>query len=372
MNEEAIEILEPGAHISSQQLDAIQNDADLREACQDLMTVQSVLADSHFDTEAALKRFHEAHTTTPSRRYRLAPLPRRFTILRLLGAAAVFLGAIFLLRTVLNSRSGQDQPTPFFIAEENTPGITVKIGTQSIDLPAIRCEADADYVVTPDELYPLTENAADGDKQLVAIPYGESLKLYLSDGTCVYMHPRSELTYPNKFVGDKREVHLVGEAYFCVSHDDAMPFIVHTPQGDVRDYGTEFNISADENQTDVVLVEGSASVTPEGGQEQMLQPGQHVSVVNSQTSIQEVDTDPFTAWRDGYFYFDQTTLRDILMQLGRSYNLNIEVHRRSLLDLHLRYIIPRNSTPEYAVRKLNEMMKESVTLNGNTIVVGGN
>ena len=117
-------------------------------------------------------------------------------------------------------------------------------------------------------------------------------------------------------------------------------------------------------------IEGSAGVTPQGGDEQMLVPGQQISIFDAQFSIQDADTDPFTAWRDGYFYYDQESLRDILMQLGRSYNLNIEVHRRSLLDLHLRYIIPRNSTPEYAVRKLNELMKESVTLNGNTIVVG--
>ena len=373
MREEALEILEPGAHISGQQLDSIQSDADLREACQDIMLMQGMLADSHFDTEAAIKRFHEAHPTTLSTQHQSAPLPRhRLTILRLLAAAAVFIGAIFVLHTALNKKqTTTEQTTPFFLAETKTPGITVKIGKQQIvRLSTTRRGNDADRTVMPDDLLPLAENASDADKQLIAIPYGESLKLYLSDGTCVYLHPSSQLTYPNKFVADKREVYLVGEAYFCVSHDDTQPFIVHTPEGDIRDYGTEFNIRASYNKTDVVLVEGSASVTPEGGEEVMMMPGQQYSIQRSELNIQEVDTDPFTAWRDGYFYFDQTTLRDILMQLGRSYNLNIEVRQHALLDLHLRFIIPRNSTPDYVVRKLSELMKEPVKLNGNVIIVG--
>lgn len=375
MREEALDIFEPGAHISGQQLDSVQSDADLREACSDLMAMQGMLADSHFDTEAALRRFHESHATTPPLHHHIAPLPhRRYPILRLLAAAAVFVGAIFLLRTALDmGRSTTEQTTAFFLADATSPNITVKIGTQpTVPLSAIRCEKDADQLVTPDDLRPFAEKAGDTDKQLIAIPYGESLKLYLSDGTCVYMHPSSQLTYPNKFVGDKREVHLVGEAYFCVSHDEEQPFIVHTRQGDIRDYGTEFNIHADYNQTDVVLIEGSASVTPQGGEEVMMKPGQMATLHSQQPAlnIQTVDTDPYAAWRDGFFYFDQTTLRDILMQLGRSYNLNVEVRQRALLDLHLRFMIPRNSTPYYAVRKLNELIKEPVELNGNTIVVG--
>lgn len=371
MKEEAIDILEPGAHITGEQLECIDSQADLSEACQDIMAMQSLLADpARFDVEAALKRFNEKHKEA-----KLHTLLRekKVWVSTLLAAAAAILAFVFLPQYLRAPFNAEDTSTdaPFFLAETTVTGITVQIGTyERILLPTERHEKSSDAVVTPDDLHALYSQSDDVESQTIAIPYGESLKLYLPDGTCVYMHPHARLNYPNHFVGDTREVQLIGEAYFCVSHVDAQPFIVHTPQGDIRDYGTEFNIRAGYDQTDVVLIEGSASVTPDGGQEQMLVPGQQISILNSQFSIQDADTDPFTAWRDGYFYFDQATLRDILMQLGRSYNLNIEVHRRQLLGLHLRYIIPRNSTPEYAVRKLNELMKESVVLNGNTIVVG--
>ncbi|MBQ3631147.1 MAG: FecR domain-containing protein [Prevotella sp.] len=372
MKEEAIDILEPGAHITGDQLERIDSQADLREACQDIMAMQSLLADhARFDAEAALKRFNEKHKEA-----KLHTLlhEKKAWVVSLLAAAAAILAFVFLPQYFRSSFNTDDtSDAPFFLAETSATGVTVQIGmNERIALPTQRHEKSADAIVTPDDLLALCSQSDGVESQTIAIPYGESLKLYLPDGTCVYMHPHARLNYPNHFVGDTREVQLIGEAYFCVSHDDTQPFIVHTPQGDIRDYGTEFNIRAGYDQTDVVLIEGSAGVTPQGGDEQMLVPGQQISIFDAQFSIQDADTDPFTAWRDGYFYYDQESLRDILMQLGRSYNLNIEVHRRSLLDLHLRYIIPRNSTPEYAVRKLNELMKESVTLNGNTIVVGGN
>ena len=93
--------------------------------------------------------------------------------------------------------------------------------------------------------------------------------LQLEDGTWVHLNYNTRLVYPEHFTGASRDVILEGEAYFMVARDRRHPFIVHTPQGDVRQYGTEFNVNTREvnGAVSVVLVKGSIGVTPNGGQE---------------------------------------------------------------------------------------------------------
>lgn len=68
--------------------------------------------------------------------------------------------------------------------------------------------------------------------------------MVLDDGTYVHLNYNTTLIYPNHFVGSERKVKLKGEAYFIVANDSKKrPFIVETANGDVHDYGTEFNVN---------------------------------------------------------------------------------------------------------------------------------
>lgn len=145
----------------------------------------------------------------------------------------------------------------------------------------------------------------------------------LPDGTRVHLNGNSRISYPMAFKGDLREVALVGEAYFIVAKDKAHPFIVHTCQGDVKEYGTEFNVSARGEQTQVVLVRGSISVKGKGGKEQMMQPGDKAEMSAQGTALSRVDVAPYIAWNTGQFGFDDCTLEDLMQVIGRWYGREV-------------------------------------------------
>lgn len=145
----------------------------------------------------------------------------------------------------------------------------------------------------------------------------------LPDGTRVHLNGNSRISYPMAFKGDLREVALVGEAYFIVAKDKAHPFIVHTCQGDVKEYGTEFNVSARGEQTQVVLVRGSISVKGRGGKEQMMQPGDKAEMSAQGTALSRVDVAPYIAWNTGQFSFDDCTLEDLMQVIGRWYGREV-------------------------------------------------
>ena len=153
----------------------------------------------------------------------------------------------------------------------------------------------------------------------------------LDDGSLVHLNYDSRLIYPEKF-GDRRDVILEGEAYFMVAHDKSRQFVVHTPQGDVKVYGTEFNVNTrNENEAvNVVLVKGSVSFTPTDGNEVLMNPGQELSFANNQLTLRLTDTAPYVAWNEGEFVFSDWTLERIMSVIARWYGLEIRFMSKDL------------------------------------------
>lgn len=153
----------------------------------------------------------------------------------------------------------------------------------------------------------------------------------LDDGSLVHLNYDSRLIHPEKF-GDRRDVILDGEAYFMVAHDKHRQFVVHTPKGDVKVYGTEFNVNTrNENEAvNVVLVKGSVGFTPTEGTETMLAPGQILSYGNHQLSIRPTDIAPYIAWNTGEFVFSDWTLARIMSVIARWYGLEVRFMNKDL------------------------------------------
>ena len=61
----------------------------------------------------------------------------------------------------------------------------------------------------------------------IRVAKGERIQMMFQDGTRVYINSDSWLKYPKKFGLSKREVFLVGEAYFVVAKNKKRPFIVN-------------------------------------------------------------------------------------------------------------------------------------------------
>ena len=174
------------------------------------------------------------------------------------------------------------------------------------------------------------------------------------------------------FIGDERIVTLEGEAYFKVAKDPERPFIVKTKTVQTRVLGTEFNIrSYTPEDTHVVLINGKVEVSnTKGGSYTRLYPGEDAHLQSDGNFIlAEVDLDSYVYWKDGYFYFDNVTLKDIMQNLGRWYNVNIEFRNKEAMEYKMHFISDRTKDLEHTISLLNRMKKVTVTLQGNTLTV---
>ena len=152
--------------------------------------------------------------------------------------------------------------------------------------------------------------------------------MVLDDGTYVHLNYNTTLVYPNHFVGSERKVKLKGEAYFVVGPDSKKrPFIVETANGDVHDYGTEFNVctNREEGITSVVLVKGKVGVSSKYGKEYLLKPGEKADLQPGRTpNINKVDINLYTSWNTGNFFFDGCTLDELMEVISHWHNMKVE------------------------------------------------
>lgn len=192
----------------------------------------------------------------------------------------------------------------------------------------------------------------------------------LSDGSLVHMNYDTRLIYPEKFVGDTRDVIIEGEAYFMVAKDRLHPFVVHTPHGIVKEYGTEFNVDTrHENATRVVLLEGSISVTPTQGREQMLKPGERCTISNERCFVESVDTTPYLAWNTGKFFFHEEKLGKIMDVISRWYGYKVEFEDESLRNVELTGNFDRYVDIHPTLGALEQVTGMRITIQDKKIII---
>ena len=208
------------------------------------------------------------------------------------------------------------------------------------------------------------------EMKTISTPRGKDYELVLSDGTVVLLNADSKITFPTRFTGNKRTVKLVGEAYFKVSKNKHRPFIVETGNLYTKVLGTEFNLKAyPHSDVNVTLIKGSVAVNAEG-KEVMLKPGENAEYSeNKDIEVTTVDTEGYIQWKDGYFYFDNVPLIDVVRDLGRWYNVNIEIRNNSLMSYRLHFIASRKASIKEFVDNLNEFNYLHVVHKDNKLII---
>ena len=162
----------------------------------------------------------------------------------------------------------------------------------------------------------------------ITTPKGGQYQVKLQDGSSVWLNSGSSLQFPVSFNKRERGVQLSGEAYFEVAKDKKRPFKVNVNgTSEVEVLGTHFNISAyqDEPKVSTTLLEGSVKVH-RGNVNQIISPGQQAQICQAKQGItvnNSVDIEEITAWKNGYFIFNDESLESIMKKVSRWYNVEV-------------------------------------------------
>ncbi|WP_019987535.1 FecR family protein [Rudanella lutea] len=169
--------------------------------------------------------------------------------------------------------------------------------------------------------------------------YGETGSYELPDGTRVTLNANSTLRVPRfGFGAETRDVFLKGEGEFNVKHlPTHQRFVVRAADNfQVEVLGTEFVVYARERGKRVYLRHGKVKLGLPQGKQLTMKPGNVVTVSNSgQYRLQQTaPAQPYVAWKDHWFYFDDTSLLEITAQIRERFGVKVVVadtalaHRR--------------------------------------------
>jgi len=164
----------------------------------------------------------------------------------------------------------------------------------------------------------------------IIVPRGKRSSIIFSDGTKLWLNSGSRAIYPVNFKDPRREIFIEGEAFLEVTPNKSMPFVVKTNIMEVQVLGTTFNIKAykEEDNTSVVLVEGTVKVRAGKQKETQIYPDQMYSY-SSSSGKYEVKTDinifEHIGWKYGWMLCNGEDLGSVFTKLSRYYNIEIDV-----------------------------------------------
>jgi ferric-dicitrate binding protein FerR (iron transport regulator) len=158
----------------------------------------------------------------------------------------------------------------------------------------------------------------------IETPRGEKSKVYLPDGTEVWLNASSKLSY-HSFSEKSRQVSLTGEAYFKVKRNEKSPFTVKITSCDIKVLGTEFNVMAYDQmkRKEITLFKGKVNVKTGTGSV-LLDAGDKLLISNNTVQRQKANLDQTYGWVENKFNFSKVPLNELILRLENWYDVDIE------------------------------------------------
>ncbi|MCS3798819.1 FecR family protein [Niastella sp. OAS944] len=206
-------------------------------------------------------------------------------------------------------------------------------------------------------------------------PRGGEYQVVLEDGTRIWLNSASTLQFPVQFNTNERRVILTGEAYFEVAKaidpktNNKKSFIVSVDNMEVQAIGTAFNISAykEDNRSQTTVVEGLVKVSRHN-KFSMLKPGKKLVAADTSFTIEDADVKQETAWKNGEFVFRNTSLKMVMNELARWYDMDVQ-YAPGVPSLHFSGEVQRESEVTKVLEMLEYTGGVKFTINNRIITV---
>ena len=380
----AIDIIDAGTDLTELQLEDLKKDQALQEHVQELLNMKAAMRLSEVDTEERLQLLRTKlnidntaqeipiDAAVDNHSSPKHPLGLFSTYMnKVLLAAAVFAGLLIILNIWKKGESSVEKQLAeniVFTADEQQDGISLT--NEKGEKVMLSATTQQNSSITLDDFRNIFADRKNIESVTLNVPHGKSASVTLPDGSIAYLHPGSKVIFPTVFVGKERVVMLEGRAYFKVQKDAEHPFIVMAGDAQTTVLGTEFDINTESGE--ITLINGSIQVDiKEMNKSVVLTPHQQVKydIHLSVFDIDKVDVVPYEYWRDGYLYYDNVELKEIMEAIGKNFNMTVEFNNTDALHYKMHFVSDRNSGVEEAVNMMNMMKKVHVSIRGNKIVV---
>ncbi|WP_372934627.1 FecR family protein [Mariniphaga sediminis] len=214
-------------------------------------------------------------------------------------------------------------------------------------------------------------------EMVLATAKGEHSHVFLPDGSEVWLNVDSRLEYTTDFNATNRHLKLSGEAFFKVAKKQKYPFIVETPDFNVKAIGTEFNVITyrEAPYASTFLKEGAVELVyfPHSGKEQKvrMRPGEKASLNKKENTIVITNTLPQheIGWLEGELMFENEPMDLVFEKTERWYDVRLEFNPDDFEGESLNVKLKKNESIQRLFEIIDEAMGIHVKQNGNDYVI---
>ena len=234
------------------------------------------------------------------------------------------------------------------------------------------------------------------------LPHPSKTKEILPDGTQVWLNGNSHISYHEDFgKNNKREVVLIGEAFFDVTHNKHVPFIVHAKSINITVKGTAFNVKAypEDKNVETSLLRGVVEVSSKADPKRkfVLKPSEKINIsasadnempqsTSGKTILSESAADnniysidklqpepgsniiPEVAWLQDKLVFSSEPLSEIIEKMQRWYGATIEIKDNRLKDLRFTGAFS-NETLRQALNELQATYPFEISMDDKEVIL---
>jgi len=174
-------------------------------------------------------------------------------------------------------------------------------------------------------------------KTIIAVTGSDekNLLVELPDGSKIFLNRNTELSYKSDFGKSGRNVKLNGEAFFLISPDASLPFIIDAGKAYVRVVGTSFNVITNNSDSavEVYVTTGKVILSDKTESRSLdLEPG-YVGNIDLKSYAKAINENPnYLAWNTGKLVYTGQKLDVVFKDLKRVYNMNIVADDPSILE----------------------------------------
>lgn len=212
---------------------------------------------------------------------------------------------------------------------------------------------------------------------MLATAKGEHTHVFLPDSSEVWLNVDSKLEYSTDYNASNRSLKLKGEAFFKVAKGKKYPFTVDAKGFQVKAVGTEFTVSAydDEPRASAFLKEGIVELSyfPEGKKEQKLRmkPGEEATIRLAEKSINisPAGSENSIRWTNGELYFENEPFDQVFRKMVRWYDVKIHYNLNEFTNETLTVNLKKGESITRLFQIVDEAIGIKVEQNGGEYVI---
>ncbi len=190
----------------------------------------------------------------------------------------------------------------------------------------------------------------------------------LPDGSVVTLNKNSSISYPKQFKGNTREISLSGEAFFNITPNKEMPFIIAANGVSIKVVGTSFNVKTAIEKTEVIVETGIVEVSKKENSVR-LNPKEKAIVLKESAPVKDESKDAlYNYYRTNEFVCNNTPLWRLVEVLNDAYGSHISIGNASVKNLPLTATF-KNENLNDILNIISETLDVSISRNGTEIIL---